>query len=721
MAKKKSTKRGTETVPLSRVSLLLYPLIVRNKTGSELQYWEERRALAWRINKQKAERAAIQKKLAAEAKLYSAILREEWARLGGFFAARWRDIDVDGRSRRRVKIRKVHFEIITTTPEALWFRIKINAATLFGAYKSALPHKVLVKDLIDPVTLQELSDACRRPVTAKRSEKGVYIIVHRNGNISAIPEMVKLRDMLPHLPSDAGEKGTVILGIGEYRQVHLVDLDHYPHFIVAGASGGGKSNMLNSLLCQLIRMTSADDLRLRLIDPKRLELTFYRSAPHLDGGIIYDVDEAITSLEDMILEVHHRTEMFEGKARKLSEWNGKFPAKKLPRIVIVVEEMAALMRSAKEADIVKEKLTTLANLGRAVGIHLLLCTQLPIVSIVPSAIKVSMWVRISGRVQNPTESVTILGTGDASSLPAIPGRMMYGKDSFRYQMQTPFCTDDDVDSALAIAKGRRTGWITLEGYLPVIHVPNLIYALCWSPVFGRELNPYRIHGVLKQYEISQRQVRSFVEDLVRKGQIQVEDAIFNICADGKYWRFEPANQAAQQPLKRGIFDDYADAGSFRMSDEFKLTWKRIKERRSLAAPPQQLMLPPPSNIIEAQIVDEPITIAPKPQQPTSGTHFNAFLNDCVEVDWNSRTSFRDIYNAYEAWWTETAQSKGWNKLNDKNIGILLGKAGFLRSRKGEKAVRSWDGVSLKKKIQVGEVGESIHERDDDPLKEGDIE
>lgn len=692
MKPKGKVKRGTkrEVVPLNWLGLLLLPLILWGKSGAEREHWERRRDVTLQLHLRAQEKSRIQKALRKEASLYAIILREQWVRLGGYFAARWRDQDLEGRRRRRQRIEKVKFRQIVCTPEAHYFEIKVNERGLFR-YKSAIPHKVRVADLIHPDTLKELGDACKRPVSARRGDGGVWVIVHRNGYVSALPELVKHHEVLQHLPLNAGEIGALILGIGEHRQVHMVDLDHYPHILIAGASGGGKSNMLNHILCTLIRFAPSHELRLRLIDPKRLELTFYRTAPHLDGGIIYNVDEAVDTLDEMIEEVMTRTTLLEGKARKLSDFNARYPDNKLPRIVIVIEEMAALMRSPKEGDAVKEKLTTLANLGRAVGVHLILCTQLPIVQVIPSTIKVSMWVRIAGRVQNSTESVTILGAGDAASLPGIAGRMLYGKDSFKHQIQTPLCSDEDVRSAIGIAKGRQLGWVKLDGAEPVINRDHLLRSLCWNPIYHRRLNPHQMHDTLKHYGISRRQVRAFVEDVVSAREITLDDAVFRVVQYGKSWSLEPVNDAARgEPHSPDEIRDDMPADV-----HFDRHWQPRWARKALPAPVPLLMLPAPRNgHDQAEPAPEsppPPPRVPPPSMPTDETElFELFLDECAKVDWTATTPFKAIWERFETWRVE----KGARKIPKSRIGAQLGKAEFRKARLGAAGDKAWQGICL---------------------------
>lgn len=645
--------------PLNFIQMLLYPILAAGKRGERREILERRRYLAMHRARVRREQASVKAQLRVEAKLYSQILVAQWTRLGAYYAYRWRlDQTEQARVRRRKKTEKVRFERVVTTPEALYFKILVGRRTMFG-YKSMIPHKVMVRDLISDESLAELSFACQRPVTCRRTIKGgVWVIVHRNESLSEIPKYVRHVEMLDHYPDHAGDTGAIVIGVGEHRTVQHVDLEHYPHVLVGGASGGGKSNMLNNILCSLIRFSDHRDLKLILIDPKRLELTFYADAPHLLGGIIYEVEEALQILDVMILEVKKRTAILEGRSRKLSDFNTRFPAEKLPRIVIVIEELAALIGQTKKTrEEVHEKLTQLANLGRAVGVHIILCTQLPIVSVVPSTIKVSMWVRLCGRVQSPEQSRVIVQTSAAAHLPSVAGRMIFSKDSYTFEVQTPHITDEDVDLTIRIAIGRKLGYVRLDGAMPVINPDRLIRAIATDPKFMKMLDVELITSVIGQYGISRRQVRAFVEDAIKAEEFIVNFVRYQVVKhNGKYYIVGDSDE-----------DETA---------EEEAVWQPV-------APPI-LYLPAPAPA-------EPPPPEPEPPPPPSiGEVLEMFMQDRCVFEPNAWVSSADFYAAY----TKYAEEFGYRIHSQIEVGRTLGNMGLEVKRRGRARDRGWRNVRL---------------------------
>lgn len=670
--------------PLGWLGMFLYPLLARLKQGREREWLDRRRDLTLQRWLEAKERGALQKQLRQEARAYGIILREQWRRMGGYYAIKWRDEDVDGRSKTRHKIQKVKFRRAVLQPECISFEILIGRRYLFG-YKSALPLKVLVKDLIHVDTLQELSDACRRPVTAERGLNGVYVIVHRTKNHARIPELVTFRSMLPHYPAEAGTRGSVIVGVGEHRAPHLIDLERYPHWLIGGASGGGKSNMINNTLCAILRFASPRELKLILVDPKRLELSYYRSAPHLDRPVIYKAEAAIQMLEETLEEVERRTVLMETGARKFTAYNLKHPEDPLPRLVIVIDEVAALMRNSAEAKEVQALITQIANLGRAVGIHLICCTQFPIVEYIPNSVKISMWARIAARVQNSDQSRVILGTGDAASLPDVPGRMVYGKDSYLFEIQTPLVEDEDINEALRIAQGRALGWVKLDGYLPVIDPEPFLDALVHNPLFNRRLIPQRLAEVLAQYAIPRRQVRAFVEDLVRAKTVLVGKEQYRVERHPTGgWMLMPENEAAAWWVQE-------QRAQVETELERKVGYLKRYPLLPVYAP---LYLPAPAE-------PEPVEQAPSPRPLDELGIYEQFLQTRCVTDWTTWTPATVLHAAYSRFCDEL----GVMAMRPQKFGKWLKASGFESKRQGKNGSRGWVGLRLMDPPDITEIAD----------------
>lgn len=246
-------------------------------------------------------------------------------------------------------------------------------------------------------------------------------------------DMIYLRDLL--LCEDMRHhKSKLAFGLGKdiAGKAIVADLTKMPHLLIAGATGSGKSVCINTIIMSLIMRTTPDDLRLILIDPKRVELAEYNSLPHLIGQVVTDPDTALETMYWAVKEMERRYELLqEARVREILGYNEKCQMDKemesLPYIVIVVDEFADLiMTSGKDIEL---PITRLAQMARAVGIHLILATQRPSIKVITGIIKANFPARIAFQVSSRVDSRVILdmigaerllGSGDMLFLP--PGK-----------------------------------------------------------------------------------------------------------------------------------------------------------------------------------------------------------------------------------------------------------------------------------------------------------
>ena len=214
----------------------------------------------------------------------------------------------------------------------------------------------------------------------------------------------------------AKTKLAVALGKGSGGDHEVADLAKMPHILIAGSTGSGKSVSINALLASLLMQATPQDLRMILIDPKRVEMAPYASLPHLLMPVILDVDKVVNALRWAINEMDERYKKFSSiGARNIVSYNdNKKVVDPLPYIVIAIDELADLMMAAPYD--VEHALTRLAQLGRATGIHLIVATQRPSVDVVTGLIKANFPTRMSFAVSSVTDSRTILDTGGAEKL-----------------------------------------------------------------------------------------------------------------------------------------------------------------------------------------------------------------------------------------------------------------------------------------------------------------
>lgn len=246
-------------------------------------------------------------------------------------------------------------------------------------------------------------------------------------------DMIYLRDLL--LSEDMRKhKSRLAFGLGKdiAGKPIVADLARMPHLLIAGATGSGKSVCINTILMSLIMRTTPDEVRFILIDPKRVELSGYANLPHLIGEVITDPDSAQETMYWSVKEMERRLAMFEeAKVRDITTYNEKCKSdeemEKLPYIVIVIDEFADLiMTSGKDIEM---PITRLAQMARAVGIHLILATQRPSIKVITGLIKANFPARIAFQVSTRVDSRVILdnigaekllGSGDMLFIP--PGK-----------------------------------------------------------------------------------------------------------------------------------------------------------------------------------------------------------------------------------------------------------------------------------------------------------
>lgn len=230
------------------------------------------------------------------------------------------------------------------------------------------------------------------------------------------PNFVYAKEMARKLLSQADKyELPMILGKDIAGQSVIKDLVNIPHLLVAGATNTGKSVGLNSILGGLLLTKTPDELKLIMVDPKRVEMSSYNGIPHLLTPIITDMELVVNALNWAIEEMKRRYRTLEQvRAKKITEYNRKMGYTAMPYLVVVVDEMADLMLVAGKE--VEPKIQRLAQMGRAVGIHLILATQKPIVEVVTGLIKSNIPGRMAFAVTSVIDSRVILDEPGAENL-----------------------------------------------------------------------------------------------------------------------------------------------------------------------------------------------------------------------------------------------------------------------------------------------------------------
>jgi S-DNA-T family DNA segregation ATPase FtsK/SpoIIIE len=260
------------------------------------------------------------------------------------------------------------------------------------------------------------------------------------------PRMVTLGDIFDDLPGSASPL-SVWLGKDISGNAVWTDLARMPHLLIAGTTGSGKSGCINTLLTSVLLRATPDDVRMILIDPKRIELNFYESIPHLLTPVVSSPKEASAVLQNVVAEMERRYERLSLiRARNLPEANRSFRARgedPLPYLLVVIDELADLMMVSPQA--VEDAIIRLAQKSRAVGIHLVLATQRPSVDVITGMIKANVPSRIAFAVSSQTDSRVILDGSGAESLLGQGDMLFKPLGTSRLQrVQGAFVTEDEI-------------------------------------------------------------------------------------------------------------------------------------------------------------------------------------------------------------------------------------------------------------------------------------
>ncbi|SDE29403.1 DNA segregation ATPase FtsK/SpoIIIE, S-DNA-T family [Mucilaginibacter pineti] len=334
-----------------------------------------------------------------------------------------------------------------------------------------------IKNLEDDIALSLAALGIR--IIAPMPGKGTIGIEVPNQN----PEMVSMRSILS---TEKFQNTTmdlpIALGKTISNEVFIADLAKMPHLLVAGATGQGKSVGINAILVSLLYKKHPAELKFVLVDPKKVELTLFRKIerhflaklPDDGDAIITDTKKVVNTLNSLCIEMDQRYDLLkDAQVRNLKEYNAKFVNRKisdpekhryLPFIVLVIDEFADLMMTAgKEVEV---PIARIAQLARAVGIHLVIATQRPSVNIITGTIKANFPSRLAFRVLSKIDSRTILDAGGADQLIGR-GDMLFSTGSDLIRLQCAFVDTPEVEAISDFIGGQK-------GYPSALLLPEYV-------------------------------------------------------------------------------------------------------------------------------------------------------------------------------------------------------------------------------------------------------
>jgi DNA segregation ATPase FtsK/SpoIIIE, S-DNA-T family len=264
-------------------------------------------------------------------------------------------------------------------------------------------------------------------------------------------------------------KMTIAMGKDINGRIVTADLAGMPHLLIAGSTGAGKSVAINAMIMSILYKATPDQVRLILVDPKRLELGNYEGVPHLYTPIITEPKLAANALRNAVREMERRLKLLASRGvRNIDQYNrlfdqGDTPSlfeeasdeKPIPYIVIIIDELADLMML--DSSNVEESITRLAQMARAVGIHLVLATQRPSVDVITGLIKANFPARVSFRVATKVDSRTILDANGAEALLGKGDMLYLPSGSARvHRLHAPFVTEKEIAAVVEFWKAQGT-------------------------------------------------------------------------------------------------------------------------------------------------------------------------------------------------------------------------------------------------------------------------
>jgi S-DNA-T family DNA segregation ATPase FtsK/SpoIIIE len=320
-----------------------------------------------------------------------------------------------------------------------------------------------ITNLTDDLCLALKAESILIERMAGKSTVGIQV-PNREREIIFLRENIESQEFL-------GAKSKLTLGMGKdiNGRIVVAELTGMPHLLIAGSTGTGKSVAINAMIMSILYKATPDQVRMILVDPKRLELGNYEGIPHLYTPIITEPKLAANALRNAVREMERRLKLLAAKGvRNIDQYNrlfdrGDTPSlfeeesddKPIPYIVIIIDELADLMML--DSSNVEESITRLAQMARAVGIHLVLATQRPSVDVITGLIKANFPARVSFRVATKVDSRTILDANGAEALLGKGDMLYLPSGSARvHRLHAPFVTEKEIAAVVEFWKAQGT-------------------------------------------------------------------------------------------------------------------------------------------------------------------------------------------------------------------------------------------------------------------------
>lgn len=491
-----------------------------------------------------------EKQFYREGKLIGKALRETFLMTEGCHIKKFR---------RNGKIKKIapRFQEIHLSSTVHSFVLLTSKRTIFGFWKNKL--QVNIEDLINPkTTLKNASAIIHRQVWVDYDRTGSLPIfkVNRLDIRDGLPERVLFAGLIDIYPVRQHELIPIPAGLGENFNARWMNLDNTPHLLIAGTTRSGKSNFANALICTILYMQSPDEVRFVAIDGKEgVEFHLYAQVPHI-AETVTDMDRVKLTLYKAIALMKRRLQHLKDTgAKNILAFNRAVPDRRLPRLIIFIDEMATLLEREDTREI-HHALTLLVSQGAAAGVHVIAATQYPNAETIPMSVKNNMDGIVGLRMPNVHASNMLFNEDAAFRLQKIKGRAYISDAGERYKCQTPFISDAEILRGIRFARDQYkltpfTEWETAEDTepvaIPAVEAEPAVSAVVFEESDLLEIAFDQFKGALKvrpifevvrvQVNVTRDEIDGMVREIVSRGEAMFHgDTYKPIRRPGNFWQ-----------------------------------------------------------------------------------------------------------------------------------------------------------------------------------------
>lgn len=416
--------------------------------------------------------------------------------------------DMRGRRRGRRQRKMIRFAAAIVTRTEIWF--------VFDGRK--LPYGTSFNDILSkdkkPIVENALQYAIHRPCRLHTdSNYNVYLRVGLENSLMGIPRLVLWRDVVEALP--ASNPYAVAIGVNEYGKLVHQDVTRWPHGLVMGGTEAGKSKQLKQWIITLAQRNQPTALKMMLIDLKRVELHEFRKLPHV-SDYADNPEEVIPLMSRVQREMTRRLDLFVGVCSDINGWNVQNPHMRLPRLILIIDELANVTTDRELKGKATQAILNVSRLGRAAGIHLILCTQTVSKAVLPMDVLANIEGRLCFAVANSSASILAIGRRDAVGLEPR-GRHIFLDGGRLITLQAPLIEDDELVAEIGKLIGDDCA-VQEEGFTEMDLFKLSLYNCggqagwrdLWHSAQG-EMGQTRIRQVLKKWQYDPEKQQPVIE------------------------------------------------------------------------------------------------------------------------------------------------------------------------------------------------------------------